>query len=326
MQRSCLPNWLFSVTVCPTKEIFPLIAAGGGATLPPSEYTDAVATQGRFTNGRNYVDYLSETLNVPIGPSLIGGTNYAVASARTATHFAGNNFSLLGQRDAYLNDLGMNDANPDALHIVWAGANDLNDIITDLFTTIALGDDPMAANATAATAIGQSVANLGEVFTSLAGKNANTILAPNIPNLGIVPLVTTPFGGTPVPAATALAALFNSLLDQELNAVMAAFPLLNIIDFDIFTLSTDIALDPTSFGFANATDACYSLFVEPGGTTCTDPDSYVSWDGFHPTTAAHEVIAARMAVLLVPEPATLTLLLVGLGGLRVARRRQALPA
>jgi phospholipase/lecithinase/hemolysin len=288
-----------------------------GGVLPPPEYTDDGTTLGRFTNGRNYVDYLSATLGVAAGASLAGGTNYAVASARTATHFAGAQFSLLGQRDAYLAALGGSGANPDALHIVWAGSNDLNDIITALFF------DPAFGFSEAVNAIGLSVMNIANVISSLAAVNSNTILAPNIPNLGVVPLVTALNGGNPVQAATDLAALFNASLDQALNDVMGVFPQLSIIDFDIFALSTAINLDPLSFGFANATDACYSRFVEPGGTICGDPQAYVSWDGFHPTTAAHEEIAARMAAQVIPEPATVSLLIAGLGALGIARRRRA---
>jgi phospholipase/lecithinase/hemolysin len=149
-----------------------------------------------------------------------------------------------------------------------------------------------------------SVANVTEVVSTLAAVNATTVLAPNIPNLGVVPIVTG--GGDPIPEASALAAFFNTALDQALADVLNRYPLLNIIDFDTFTLSTEIFLDPLSFGFMNASDACFSEFVEQGGTVCADPDEYVSWDGFHPTTAAHEAIAARMAAQ-VPEPATLAL-------------------
>jgi phospholipase/lecithinase/hemolysin len=127
--------------------------------------------------------------------------------------------------------------------------------------------------------------------------------------------------GGPVPEASALAEFFNAALDQALADVLTQFPLLNIIDFDTFTLSTEIFIDPLSFGFMNARDACYSEFVESGGTVCADPDEYVSWDGFHPTTAAHETIAAQMAAQVVPEPATLTLLSLGLAGVGFARRK-----
>jgi phospholipase/lecithinase/hemolysin len=283
-----------------------------GTLIPPPEYTDGTHS-GRFTNGLNYIDYLAPGLGLTVAPSVLGGTNYAYGGARTDSHplAAFGALSLLGQRNAYIVSLGGMDANQDALHVVWAGANDLRDIIIAVLADPSIDPIPSVLNA---------VANVTEVVSSLAAVNATTVLAPNIPNLGIVPIVTG--GGDPVPEAAALADFFNTVLDQALADVLTRFPLLNIIGFDTFTLSTEIFLDPLSFGFINASDACYSEFVEPGGTVCADPDEYFSWDGFHPTTAAHETLAARMAAQAVPEPAILTLLVFSLAGLGFARRKR----
>ena len=283
-----------------------------GTLIPPPEYTDGT-NSGRFTNGLNYIDYLAPSLGLAVAPSVLGGTNYAYGGARTDSHplAAFGALSLLGQRDAYISSLGGMDANPDALHVVWAGANDLRDIIIALLANPSIDPIPSVLN---------SVVNVTDVVSSLAAVNATTVLAPYIPNLGVVPIVTG--GGDPVPEAAALADFFNTALDQALADVLTQFPLLTIFEFDTFTLSTEIFLDPLSFGFTNATDACYSEFVEPGGTVCTDPDEYVSWDGFHPTTAAHEMVATQMAAQVVPEPAILTLLSLGLAGLGFARYKR----
>lgn len=286
------------------------VFAISGTTIPPPEYTDGT-NSGRFTNGLNYIDYLAPSLGLSVAPSVLGGTNYAYGGARTDFHpQAGfGALSLLEQRDVYIKSLGGMDANQDALHVVWGGANDLRDIILAVLADPNIDPFPLVMN---------SALNVAEVVGSLAAVNASTVMVPNIPNLGIVPIVTG--GGAPVPAATALSGLFNATLSQALAGVLAQNPLLDLIEFDIFTLSTDIFLDPLSFGFMNATDACYSEFVEPGGTVCMDPDAYVSWDGFHPTTATHEAIAARMAAQAVPESTTLVLLTFGLAGLGFARR------
>jgi len=283
-----------------------------GTLIPPPEYTDGT-NSGRFTNGLNYIDYLAAGLGLAVTPSVLGGTNYAYGGARTDSHplAAFGALSLLEQRDAYIASLAGSDANPDALHVVWAGANDLRDIIIAVLADPNIDPVPPVLN---------SVANVAEVVGSLAAMNARTVLAPNIPNLGIVPIVTG--GGDPVLEAAALADFFNTALDQALADVLTQFPLLTIIESDIFTLSTDIFLDPLSFGFTNATDACYSEFVEPGGTVCAQPDQFVSWDGFHPTTAAHQGVATQMAAQVVPEPATLTLLTLGLAGFGLARRKR----
>ena len=283
-----------------------------GSLIPPPEYTDGT-NSGRFTNGLNYIDYLAPSLGLTVAPSVLGGTNFAYGGARTDSHPLApfGALGLLGQRDAYIASLAGMDANPDALHVVWAGANDLRDIFVALVADPSI--DPIRP-------VLNAVANVSNVVSSLAAVNATTVLVPNIPNLGVAPIVTG--GGAPVPEAATLSDFFNTALDQALAFVLTRFPLLSIVDFDTFTLSTDIFLDPLSFGFMNASDACYSEFVEPGGTVCADPDEYVSWDGFHPTTAAHQTVAAQMAAQVIPEPAILTLLSLGLAGLGFARRRR----
>jgi len=53
---------------------------------------------------------------------------------------------------------------------------------------------------------------------------------------------------------------------------------------------------------------------------CSDPGSYFYWDDFHPTTAAHSLLAYDLAAVVVPEPGTLVLLAGGLAGLAALRR------
>jgi phospholipase/lecithinase/hemolysin len=58
------------------------------------------------------------------------------------------------------------------------------------------------------------------------------------------------------------------------------------------------------------------------GPACT-PDSWLFWDGIHPTAACHRMIAdAAYNVAAVPEPETYAMLLAGLGLLGLAARRR----
>jgi phospholipase/lecithinase/hemolysin len=135
--------------------------------------------------------------------------------------------------------------------------------------------------------------------------------------MGLVPLITG--GGPPVADATALSAVFNTGLAAAIDDIATLFPDTNLFQFDTFGLLTDAFLDPSAFGFTNVTDACYSEFVVPGGTSCANPDEFLSWDGFHPTTATHRIIAEQVVV---PVPAAAWLFVSGLIGLLgLARRR-----
>ena len=63
---------------------------------------------------------------------------------------------------------------------------------------------------------------------------------------------------------------------------------LNVTFVDINAIFVPLVLNPAFFGFSNSTDPA----LLPTGLVEANPDSYVFWDGFHPTTNAH-LLAAR---------------------------------
>jgi phospholipase/lecithinase/hemolysin len=69
----------------------------------------------------------------------------------------------------------------------------------------------------------------------------------------------------------------------------------------------DVVANPGNYGFTDAQDACLSSLLVP----CANPNQYVFWDGFHPTTQADLVIASAFASA-VPEPRSILLLAIGL--------------
>lgn len=281
--------------------------------IPPPEYTDGT-TVGRFTNGLNYIDYLSDRLKLSVTPSLAGGTNYATGGARTDSASIGGiplgPFSLLDQRDYYFSDLGASGIDPGTLHVVWGGSNDLTDIVETVIADPSF--DPVSA-------IEATITDIVDIIDSLAAADARNILVPNVPNLGLVPLITDTNGGLPVDEATLLSALFNTGLADAIDGLAVLYPDTTLFEFDAFGLLTDAYSNPEAYDFANVTDGCYSLLVISGGTTCDNPDGYLSWDGFHPTTRAHELLAANVVV---PLPAAVWLFASGLFGLLVSARRR----
>lgn len=287
-----------------------------GGLVPPSEYTDGI-TSGRFTNGANYVDHLAASLGLSVTPSILGGNNFAYGGARTHSQSLGGipvpgALSVLAQRDALLAQFGGGPVDSGALFIVWAGANNLVDIVETAAGNPFYDPTPDFA---------QAIGDIGNIVASLAAGGAKTVLVPNLPDFGRLPLITG--GGGPVLGATILTQIFNSSLDTVLNDVAALFGSLDLVRFDTFSLFDDVVMNPSAFGFTNVTGSCYDRFGLPGGTTCVNPDEYVSWDGFHPTVASHRLVAARMSlVLAVPEPDSFVLIVIGLLGLGAASFRR----
>src|SRR5512139_2941060 len=63
--------------------------------------------------------------------------------------------------------------------------------------------------------------------------------------------------------------------------------------FDTFSRFSDCIAHPEDYGLSNVTD---QLISSPGA----DPNGYFFWDGVHPTTAAHEILANSLFQSVAP--------------------------
>jgi phospholipase/lecithinase/hemolysin len=243
--------------------------------------------EGRFSNGVNYVDVLAEKLGIPVTPSLAGGTNFAFGGARTGYNVVEQPFgpypqgafpwSLNAETQAFVAQTRNRQADPTALFIVFSGSNDLADVLS-------LRLNP-------STTIAATVEGIRQAILAFKAAGARTILVPNLPNLGKIPLVAR--SGPAVAAfATALSTSYNAALDAMLDTIEDV----NIVRFDTFAFITDVVDNPTAYGFTNSTDACYSGFVtpDPTATECADPDGHVFWDGEHPTSKLYSLLADEL--------------------------------
>ncbi len=289
---------------------------GPGPQVPAPPYAP-----GRASNGPVAAEYLAQFLGLsPLAPAALGGSNYAVVGAATGNvpfpvpGDPGNTADnlaeaigltlpvptgiLTGQLPAFLGSL-LGPIDPDALFLIWGGPNDL------------------AINPTSGAA---AAANVGVAIDALHAAGARRFLVPNSPNLGATPGAIDPVGG-------ALVTLdFNARLAGQLAARSAGLSGIQIIGFDTFALFQSILSNPAAFGFTNTSDACFDgplLGLGPG-TTCPTPETYLFWDGSHPTARAHQLLGQALAATVeehvVPEPALLALAAMGLMGMAFRRR------
>lgn len=247
---------------------------------------------GRYSNGPVAVETLANSI-LPGGATPANFFDFAVAGATTGIGNYGDGGSALSaglqgapgmyqELSLYLSSSG-GIADPNALYFVWGGAND--------FLT---ADSPLLA-----------AQNIAAYVGALAAAGATHILVPNLPDLSLTPFVQ---GAGLQAQAQAFSLGFNAALAAQLGGLSGLFPATDIVQFDTYAFLNDVILNPSSYGLANAQDACLPSLLD---VPCANPDSYVFWDVFHPTTRADAIIAAAFAQA-VPEPATLALLAAGL--------------
>ncbi len=256
---------------------------------------------GHYSNGPTAPEYLANSIlsgganptnffSFAVSGATSGIGNYGDGGSATAPGLYGlpGMYQELGH---YLS-LSGGSADSNALYFVWGGAND--------FLTF---DSPITAAQNIASYVG-ALANIG----------ATRILIPNLPDLSLTPFVQD---ASLIPQAQAFSLSFNAELALQIDGLNLLFPSVNIIEFDTFTFLNNVVSNPGGFGITDSHSACLSSL-----DACANPDEYVFWDGFHPTTHAHALISSAIASA-VPEPETYAMLLVGLCVLGfMARRRK----
>ena len=299
-----------------------LTQQAAGVVFPPFPYAD-----GRYSNGPTAVEYLWNSYNPgnPGGftPSLAGGTNYAIGGATTGT--ANFNSVNPGVPPA-LQPVFANFGNAWQLQQFATGAPAFNPA-TSLFVVWLFPNDVFAAAAglPAGTVpgspggpdlISNGIANILTTIQTLTALGARHFLVPNMPDLGETPA----FLGNAF--LSGLTATFNFNLGQQLTLLDQVSPA-EIVPFDTAAAFNAILQDPGAYGFTNWTQGCVLNFgFGPGQCNPTNWDSWLFWDGVHPTTATHQILGAQFAAA-VPEPASIVLLaiaILALGGFRRARQ------
>ena len=251
-------------------------------------------------------------------PSLAGGTDYAFGGATTGSAATNNSKvpNLAQQVDTFL--LSKASAPSDALYTFSIGANDLFAILAGSTG----GLTPLQAAAAAAQVVASEAADL-----HAAG--AKNLALFDVPDLGATPGIEA-LGPAASAAASALSAFFDQQVLLDLAPVEAAG--LTVYNLNTYALIDEAVKDPSAFGFSNVTSPCWTggyTGYATGGSVCSTlpavQDTYLFWDGVHPTAAGHLLVAdaaLRAIGLPVPEPSTWATLLIGFGGLGFAGYRR----
>ena len=273
-------------------------------SVPPYDMLDDLVTPDgpyaagghHFTNGATWAEDVARALALagnarPAFASSGVASNYAVGGARAVAGYPCR-VNLPTQLAAYIQAFPQTSAN------AWVGIEIGGNDVRDALIAAAGGQDPMPY-------LQNALASLGDSVGALYARGARKFLLLNVPDISKAPSVRMIASQLPplqaqqlLGAAYALSNGYNQgqlLLGQKLTQLL---PGIDIRIVDIYGLLNDIVAHPQSYGLANVTDACVTPNVAP--FKCDKPDTYLFWDGVHPTKVVHELIAQRALAVIAP--------------------------
>lgn len=265
--------------------------------VPTDPYVTEEGTY--FSNGPVWIEMVGVELrdfgsNRPASGPWPHALNYAWGGARAVAPLVDEGNQHLGaQVTAYLDDVG-HEIDPEQLHVIFIGGNDMVDALI-LLSQGAPFHEVLAR-------IDATVAAVDLQAKRLVDAGARRFLLLNVPDLGLVPAIDNPGG-------KGFLTCFSELANRGVSTTCPGIPFelrildhlaavgdrlsadgLDVTQVDTFSFVRVLAQNPSSFGFSNVTDMCVTPLVAP--YDCSDPNAYLFWDGLHPTQATHRLLAA----------------------------------
>jgi len=290
--QSCLALGLaFGIPTAATAKPFSQLVEFSGALSDNGNFAavhgndPAPFHQGRTTNGITAGEVMAARLGLKADPSLhlvgkAAGTNFSVRDA-----LAGGNGpdDLPAQINAYLKPRG-GKADPDALHFVFIGGN-------DVLQAVVTPNDEAAEKI-----LRSAVDGIHKAIRTLVSAGATKIFAPDFIDISIAPAFRAAGPGA-VARASRLSAeynkAFNAMLDQAEEEM--EFTLIRW-SFDQFV--KDMFAHADELGFTNTTDSCVAMAAKG---KC-DYNRYIFLNDQFPTAKVHELIGTALAMAVVTRP------------------------
>ncbi|KAF6159028.1 hypothetical protein GIB67_022183 [Kingdonia uniflora] len=277
---------------------------------------------GRFTNGKNVIDTLGKLLKLPFfipvfanpetrGVKIVHGVNYASGGSGILdeTGSISGRVISLNQQIRNFEEVSLPSLGP---VLGCENATILAQALADYLFVMGSGGNDYLMNYFLPTSIHKSsledfttnlIAELSNQIKKLHQLGARKFVLISIYPLGCIPVVKAKFPQIEgcIETLNQAASLFNSHLKSLVDLIKPELPNSNLVYLDSYDVIRDIIQDPVPKGFTETSKACceVSLITEGGngilckrkGKTCAKRDSFVFFDGLHPTEAVNNLIA-----------------------------------
>lgn len=310
-----------------TNRVFPVL-------LPPYGETFYNQSTGRCSNGRLIIDFLAESLGLPLIPPYVidkgsdnvvefgHGVNFAVAGATALDSSfleprgilnTMTNASLQVQLSWFKQSLRSICGNPsDCRNLIGRSLILMGEIGGNDYNYPILAGKPVSEIEPFVPFV---IDAIGSAVNELIEMGAQTLVVPGNLPIGCSSAYLTVCGSEKEEYDNTTGCLIrlnkfaeyhNKLLQTKLNQIRELHPDVVIIYADFYNAALQIYRSPDKFGFINGgLKACcggggpfnYISSAEcgcPNTIVCDQPDTYVSWDGIHLTEAAYRLISKSL--------------------------------
>jgi phospholipase/lecithinase/hemolysin len=245
------------------------------------------AWEGRVSNGPVYAEQLAKFLHLRLDDRAFAGAEASDASPPIVVDPATGNplpINLSTQIAGYLADLHGHKAPHDTTALINIGSNDYSG-----FFLSSLPKTPQGVAAFVASV----AASVDQAITTLTDAGVGHIILYTLPDFGITP--NAQLAGPEVAAFLHQVDLANNAAFLQ---IAAAHPNVQVVD--AFQLSEVLFADPGTFGFNHDLNLTWSDLLASGSHQFA-PNEVAFFDGEHPTSAAHGVLAAFSDAVLTSD-------------------------
>ncbi|CAK8530672.1 unnamed protein product [Lathyrus sativus] len=297
---------------------------------PPNGQTYFHHTSGRCSNGRLIIDFIAESLGIPMVKPYLGikkgvledsagkdGVNFAVIGATALDisffeerdiHNVATNYSLTVQMNWFKELLSALCNSSESCHKVLGKSLFLvgeiggNDFIYMLNSRKSIEEIK--------TYVPDVINAITSAINELIDLGAHTLMVPGNFPMGCNACFLTKYETTDknqydsfgcLKKLNEFAAFYNQNLQNEIQRLRGVYPHANIIYVDYYNALLPLYQYPSKFGFLGLKACCgmggsynfngSELCGKSGVVACDDPSQYISWDGVHLTEAAYRLIA-----------------------------------